>query len=69
MYYGIDYCDLCGQLLEKEKGRWLSGICVKCEANAERRRGPSQEKKPLQRKGPRGMVKTNKVILRALISR
>ncbi len=28
-YRGIDRCDRCGKVLEK--GRWLSGICAKCE--------------------------------------
>ncbi len=67
MYTGMDYCDLCGQLLEK--GLWLSGVCVKCEANAERRREPGQQKKRLQKKGPRGMGKTDKVIMRVLCGR
>ena len=34
MYYGIDYCDTGGQLLEK--GLWLSGMCAKCEADAKK---------------------------------
>ncbi len=28
-YRGINFCDCCGKRLEE--GRWLSGICAKCE--------------------------------------
>ena len=29
-YQGINFCDRCGGSLED--GRWLSGVCKKCEA-------------------------------------
>jgi len=33
-YFGIDYCDACGQPLED--GQWLSGLCQSCEMAAKK---------------------------------
>lgn len=32
-YTSIDHCDRCGTSLEK--GQWLSGLCQRCEAEAQ----------------------------------
>ena len=43
-YKGINFCDRCGEVLER--GGWLSGLCKVCEAAAKAVKKPVRVVKP-----------------------